>query len=79
MSTNKELAALLVDALDNQDTDAIWFIVGELEKDRAPAYSKDLDLTSVTCSICNKFNLDEELCHSCKTSLECVNCCGCEN
>jgi hypothetical protein len=44
----------------------------------APAYSKDLDLTSVPCSICDKFNLDEELCHSCKTSLECVNCCGCE-
>lgn len=32
MPTNKELAALLIDALDNQDTDAIWFIVGELEK-----------------------------------------------
>jgi hypothetical protein len=77
MSTNKELAALLIQALDDQDTDAIWFIVGELEKDRAPEYSKDLDLTSVTCSICKKFNLDEELCPTCKASLECVNCCGC--
>jgi hypothetical protein len=33
MSTNKELAALLIDALNNQDTDALWFIVGELEKE----------------------------------------------
>ena len=30
--TNKEIAALLIDALNNQDTDAIWFTIGELEK-----------------------------------------------
>jgi hypothetical protein len=33
MATNKELAALLIDALSNQDSDTLWFIVGELEKD----------------------------------------------
>ena len=29
---NKEIASLLKDALENQDTDAIWFAIGELEK-----------------------------------------------
>lgn len=41
-------------------------------------YSRDLDLTTVACKVCNQFNLDEELCFNCKASLECVNCCGCE-
>jgi hypothetical protein len=30
---NKEIAKLLIDALENQDTDAIWFAIGELEKE----------------------------------------------
>jgi hypothetical protein len=30
---NKEIAGLLKDALENQDTDAIWFAIGELEKE----------------------------------------------
>jgi hypothetical protein len=29
---NKKLASILVDALENGDTDAIWFVIGELEK-----------------------------------------------
>lgn len=33
MATNKELAELLKDAINFQDSDALWFIVGELEKD----------------------------------------------
>jgi hypothetical protein len=28
----KEIAQLLKDALDGQDSDAIWFAIGELEK-----------------------------------------------
>jgi hypothetical protein len=30
---NKEIAQLLKDALEGQDTDAIWFAIGELEKE----------------------------------------------
>jgi hypothetical protein len=30
---NKEIAKLLIDALENQDTDAIWFAIGELERE----------------------------------------------
>jgi hypothetical protein len=30
--TNKEIASLLIDALENQDIDSIWFAIGELEK-----------------------------------------------
>jgi hypothetical protein len=33
MATNKELAALLLDALNNQDSDAIHYVIGELEKE----------------------------------------------
>jgi len=33
MRTNKEIAQLLKDALEGQDTDLIWFAIGELEKD----------------------------------------------
>jgi hypothetical protein len=33
--TNKELAQLLKDALNGQDSDAIWFVIGELEKEEA--------------------------------------------
>lgn len=29
---NKEIAQLFIDALENQDTDAFWFAIGELEK-----------------------------------------------
>jgi hypothetical protein len=28
----KEIASLLIDALENQDIDSIWFAIGELEK-----------------------------------------------
>jgi len=31
--SNKKLAKMLVNALENGDTDAIWFVVGELEKE----------------------------------------------
>lgn len=31
--TNKKLAKILIDALENGDTDAVWFVIGELEKD----------------------------------------------
>jgi len=31
--TNKELAQLLKDALEGQDSDAVWFVIGELEKE----------------------------------------------
>jgi len=31
--TNKKLANILISALENGDTDAIWFVIGELEKE----------------------------------------------
>ena len=31
--TNKKLAKILISALENGDTDAIWFVIGELEKE----------------------------------------------
>lgn len=30
--TNKQIAELLKDALQNGDSDSIWFAIGELEK-----------------------------------------------
>lgn len=30
--TNNELATLLKDAIENQDIDAVWFVIKELEK-----------------------------------------------
>jgi hypothetical protein len=30
--TNKELAQMLKDGLEDQDIDTIWFVIGELEK-----------------------------------------------
>lgn len=35
MKTRNEIAQLLKDALEGQDTDAIWFAIGELEKNDA--------------------------------------------
>lgn len=29
--TNKKLAKILVDAIENGDIDAVWFVVGELD------------------------------------------------
>jgi hypothetical protein len=43
-----------------------------------PTYSHDLDLSTVACTACSTFNLETELCFNCKSFLECVNCCGCE-
>ncbi len=30
---NKKLAKILTEAIENGDTDAIWFVIGELEKE----------------------------------------------
>jgi hypothetical protein len=30
---NKKLANILTDAIENGDTDAVWFVIGELEKE----------------------------------------------
>ena len=30
--SNKKLAKLLISALEDGDTDSIWFVIGELEK-----------------------------------------------
>jgi hypothetical protein len=30
---NKELASILKDALEGGDSDSIWFVIGELEKE----------------------------------------------
>jgi len=30
---NKELAGILKDALEGGDSDSIWFVIGELEKE----------------------------------------------
>lgn len=32
MRNGKEIAQLLKDALENQDSDAIWYVIGELER-----------------------------------------------
>ena len=29
---NKKLAKILIDAIENGDIDAVWFVIGELEK-----------------------------------------------
>lgn len=42
-----------------------------------PIYTSTLDLTTVACTVCGEFNLDEYLCYNCKGSLECTDCCGC--
>jgi hypothetical protein len=41
-------------------------------------YSANLDLSTVGCTACGKFNLSEYLCHNCKQFLECTSCCGCD-
>jgi hypothetical protein len=41
-------------------------------------YHEVTDFSTVACTICHAFNLEEELCFNCKGTLECVNCCGCE-
>lgn len=41
-------------------------------------YHEIKDFSAVACTVCSKFNLEEELCFNCKGILECVNCCGCE-
>jgi hypothetical protein len=37
------------------------------------------DFSAVACTVCGLFNLEEYLCFNCKGSLECLNCCGCED
>jgi hypothetical protein len=44
----------------------------------ALAYHEIKDFSTVACTVCGQFNLAEYLCFNCKGSLECVNCCGCE-
>jgi hypothetical protein len=61
---NKEIASLLKDALENQDTDAIWFAIGELEK------SEELK-----CDDCGELALEDNACADHKG--ECFDCCGC--
>ena len=41
MKTRNEIAELLTDALENQDIDAIWFAIGELEKNDADKSKSD--------------------------------------
>ena len=41
MKTRNEIAQLLKDALEGQDTDAIWFAIGELEKNDADKSKSD--------------------------------------
>ncbi len=41
-------------------------------------YHEITDFSAVVCTVCGEFNLAEELCFNCKGTLECVNCCGCE-
>ena len=41
MKTRNEIAQLLKDALEGQDTDAIWFAIGELEKNDADNSKSD--------------------------------------
>lgn len=41
-------------------------------------YHEITDFSTVACTVCGEFNLQEELCFNCKGTLECVNCCGCE-
>ena len=39
--TNNALALMLIDALEDQDSNIIWFVIGELEKDtltHSPAF-----------------------------------------
>jgi hypothetical protein len=38
---NKEIASLLKEALGGQDSDAVWFAIGELEKDEAGESKSD--------------------------------------
>ena len=40
--TNKKLAKLLIGALDDGDTNTIWFVIGELEKSESKATNKKL-------------------------------------
>jgi hypothetical protein len=40
-------------------------------------YHEVTDFSTVACTVCHAFNLEEKLCFNCKGSLECVNCCGC--
>lgn len=35
-------------------------------------------IDDLVCKICNRRNLDEELCFNCKGMRECIRCCGCE-
>jgi hypothetical protein len=37
MRTNKELAQLLKDSLEDGDIDLLWFVIGELEKEGVSA------------------------------------------
>ena len=51
----------------------------ELERGKMTVtYHEVTDFSTVACTVCHTFNLEEELCFNCKGSLECVNCCGCE-
>jgi hypothetical protein len=41
-------------------------------------YHDITDFSTVACTVCQTFNLESELCFNCKATLECLNCCGCE-